>query len=240
MQNSGELTGLIEKAALTINMLDSSDMSGIESLQKMLDQICKTINEADGVSSQVLEEAKGKSSDAVRTIEKILHQDIKDTEEIIQLLGGSITELQGLIAHMTQSDTIPDPSQSHCPSTDTESDSQELMVVSEEDKDLVMDFIGEANEHIEACEAGLLALENQPDDDEALNQIFRGFHTIKGMAGFLNLSEIGSLAHSAENLLDLARKGELVLTGSNTNVIFESIDMMKKMIERHCFTVYSV
>ena len=50
------------------------------------------------------------------------------------------------------------------------------------------------------------------------------------MAGFLNLSEIGSLAHSAENLLDNARKGELVLEGNNTNVIFESIDMLKNMI----------
>jgi two-component system chemotaxis sensor kinase CheA len=50
------------------------------------------------------------------------------------------------------------------------------------------------------------------------------------MAGFLNLTDIGSLAHSAENLLDLARKGQLVLTGANMDLAFESIDMLKKMI----------
>jgi len=230
MENCGELTGLIEQAALMVNMLDSSDISGIESLQEILDQIHKTVREAEGVSSQVLEEVKGKSSDAAGMIEKILHQEIKDSDEVIRLLSGSIIELQGLISKITQSDTIPDAPQSNCPSINVEGDLEELVVVSEEDKALVMDFIGEANEHIEACEAGLLALENRSGDNETLNQIFRGFHTIKGMAGFLNLSEIGSLAHSAENLLDLARKGELVLSGDNTNVIFESIDMMKKMI----------
>ena len=76
-----------------------------------------------------------------------------------------------------------------------------------EDVPLILDFISETGEHIESCEAGLLALESKPGDSETLNQIFRAFHTIKGMAGFLNLTETGSLAHSAENLLDLARKG---------------------------------
>ena len=50
------------------------------------------------------------------------------------------------------------------------------------------------------------------------------------MAGFLNLTEIGSLAHSAENLLDLARKGQLVLTGDNTDIVFASVDMLKRML----------
>lgn len=103
-------------------------------------------------------------------------------------------------------------------------------VIPEEDVPLVLDFITEAGEHIEAAEAGLLEIETEPDDKEVINPIFRAFHTIKGMAGFLNLTEIGSLAHSAENLLDLARKGELVLAGENIDVIFESIDMMKKMV----------
>ncbi|OHB53941.1 MAG: hypothetical protein A2Y12_12155 [Planctomycetes bacterium GWF2_42_9] len=102
--------------------------------------------------------------------------------------------------------------------------------MSDEDVGLVLDFITESKEHIESAEAGLLQLESKPDDKEVLNMIFRAFHTIKGMAGFLNLTDLGSLAHSAENLLDLARKGELVLAGQNTDAVFESIDMLKKMI----------
>lgn len=104
-------------------------------------------------------------------------------------------------------------------------------VFSPDDIPLLADFVVEANEHIESAEASLLELENTPDDNELLNQIFRAFHTIKGLAGFLGLSGIGSLSHSAENLLDLARKGQLTLEGSYVDVIFESIDTLKKMIE---------
>ena len=99
-----------------------------------------------------------------------------------------------------------------------------------EDAPLVLDFITEAGEHLETAESTLLELENQPDDTELINKVFRSFHTIKGMAGFLNLTEIGSLAHSSENLLDLARKGQLVLAGDATDVVFESIDALKKML----------
>ena len=102
--------------------------------------------------------------------------------------------------------------------------------ISEEDAPLVLDFITEAGEHIETAESALLELENHPEDGELVNKIFRGFHTIKGMAGFLNLSDIQSLAHSAENLLDLARKNQLVLAGGNSDVAFESIDALKKML----------
>jgi two-component system chemotaxis sensor kinase CheA len=104
------------------------------------------------------------------------------------------------------------------------------MTISEEDAPLVLDFITEAGEHIENAESALLELENHPDDGELVNKIFRGFHTIKGMAGFLNLSDIQSLAHSAENLLDLARKNQLVMAGVNSDVAFESIDALKKML----------
>jgi len=102
-------------------------------------------------------------------------------------------------------------------------------IIPEDDAPMVLDFIAEAAEHIEAAEAGLLELENTPEDTEAINTIFRGFHTIKGMAGFLNLTDIGSLAHAAENLLDLSRQGKLKLVDSNMDVVFESVDMLKKM-----------
>jgi two-component system chemotaxis sensor kinase CheA len=104
------------------------------------------------------------------------------------------------------------------------------LVISEQDAPLVMDFVNEAMEHIETAEAALLELETKPGDNEVLNKIFRGFHTIKGMAGFLNLTEIGTIAHAAESVLDLARKGKLVVVGPISDVIFEVIDAKKKML----------
>jgi len=75
--------------------------------------------------------------------------------------------------------------------------------ISVDDAPLVAEFIGEARGHIESAEAAVLSVEEHPDDLEAINTIFRAFHTIKGVAGFLNLKQIGSLAHAAESLLDL-------------------------------------
>jgi len=106
----------------------------------------------------------------------------------------------------------------------------ESLTIAEGDVPLVMDFINESREHLESAESNLLLIEENPSDNETLNAIFRAFHTIKGVAGFLNLHQIGSLAHAAENLLDLARKGELLLAGPSVDVIFESIDVTKTLL----------
>ena len=105
------------------------------------------------------------------------------------------------------------------------------MVISGDDLEMVNDFIAEAAEHIESIEAGLLNLENAPEDLEAINLVFRGFHTIKGMAGFLNLSDIQRLAHAAENILDLGRKQKLQLLGETMDVVFQAVDLLKQMMQ---------
>jgi two-component system chemotaxis sensor kinase CheA len=107
---------------------------------------------------------------------------------------------------------------------------QQPLIIAEQDAPLVTDFVAEATEHIESAETGLLELENKPGNAEVLNKIFRSFHTIKGMAGFLNLTEIGTLAHSAENVLDLARKNKLAISGPISDLIFEVIDAKKRML----------
>ncbi len=100
----------------------------------------------------------------------------------------------------------------------------------EGDVDLLQDFIEEALEHLDASEVHLLTIESDPKETEALNAVFRGFHTIKGLAGFISLEHVKDLAHKAENLLDMARRGELELTGNNMDLVFESVDMMKRLV----------
>ncbi len=92
--------------------------------------------------------------------------------------------------------------------------------------ELVLDFIAASQEHLKSAEEGLGKLRTKPDDKETLNQIFRSFNTIKGMAWFLNLTDVGSLAHSAENLLGLALKGDLIFGGNNIQAVAASIDML--------------
>lgn len=105
-------------------------------------------------------------------------------------------------------------------------------MLQESDSELLNDFINEATEHLDAVEEHMLTLENNPEDDVSLNAVFRAFHTIKGVAGYLSLEQIGLLAHEVETMLDNARKGLLKLEGAAVDVIFESVDMMKTLV-RH-------
>lgn len=100
------------------------------------------------------------------------------------------------------------------------------------DTELIAEFITEAKEHLNNLDVQLLTLETEPENEEILNAIFRVFHTIKGAAGFLLLEEIAKLAHQSENLLDKARKKELLLTGPAIDVIFSAVDTMKQLIEK--------
>jgi two-component system chemotaxis sensor kinase CheA len=94
------------------------------------------------------------------------------------------------------------------------------------DPELLGDFILESREHLTAIELQLLTLDQDPDNPEAVNAIFRGFHTIKGMAGFLDLDPIRDLAHEVETVLDLARNGKLAITPAIIDRILESKDYL--------------
>ena len=109
-------------------------------------------------------------------------------------------------------------------------DEFESLLIAETDIPLVIDFVNESREHLETAENEMLTVEENPEDQEAINSIFRAFHTIKGVAGFLDLKHIGSLAHVSETLLDMGRKGETILENSKVDVIFEAIDIMKRML----------
>lgn len=98
------------------------------------------------------------------------------------------------------------------------------------DPDLLREFVAEAGEHLEASDVHLLTLETEPKNEDALNAVFRAFHTIKGVAGFMALDEIQSLSHEAENLLDKARKNELDLVDAAIDVTFDAVDMLKKLV----------
>lgn len=100
----------------------------------------------------------------------------------------------------------------------------------EGDVALIGDFVNESKEHLEAVDVALLDLETDSQDMESINALFRRFHTIKGVAGFLGLEHVRALSHESESLLDRARKGEILLAGSAIDVIFDAADALKAMI----------
>ncbi|HED54625.1 MAG TPA: hypothetical protein ENJ00_10560, partial [Phycisphaerales bacterium] len=92
------------------------------------------------------------------------------------------------------------------------------------------EFLIEAREHIASAEGAVLELESNLTDSELINTVFRAFHTIKGVAGFMNLEPIVHTAHNAEFLLDEARKETITLDSSYLDLILSSCDMILKLL----------
>ncbi|HET7537886.1 MAG TPA: chemotaxis protein CheA [Candidatus Didemnitutus sp.] len=101
-----------------------------------------------------------------------------------------------------------------------------------ENHELLTEFYAEAVDHLQQIEAALLVLDQQPENPEALNSIFRSFHTIKGNAGFLGLVPMHTLAHEVESLLDLARNHQLVLTPVIITEILRSRDALQALTQQ--------
>ena len=102
----------------------------------------------------------------------------------------------------------------------------------EENRELLSEFRSEALDHLVQIEAALLTLDAAPDDKDALNSIFRSFHTIKGVSGFLQLKPMHVLTHEVESLLDLARNGELRLNPTIITAILQSRDAVQVMVNQ--------
>ena len=229
--SSNKLTELVEQAASAINLMSATDLSEIENLQKILDDIKENIAEMSGGSSQLLEEAQDKTSQATQALQEILQKENQDVSESIEIISQAILALQKMTDDISSGTTTFEPEQTDTNRlSDAGVESKEAASSKKDHSALMLDFITEAHEHIETAEAGLLKLENQPDDKEAINQVFHGFHTIKGLSTFLNIRQIDELAYAAENLLDITRKGELTLAKENIDIVFETIDMMVKLI----------
>jgi two-component system chemotaxis sensor kinase CheA len=132
--------------------------------------------------------------------------------------------------------TIPVPAPASPSTTDSagptvHTDDPPLNLNLADDAELLQEFITESREHLDNIEQGVLVLENQPDDSEMLNTIFRAFHTFKGGAGFLNLLPINRLAHVLESLLDQARQGKITIDAPVIETILRGRDVLKQFID---------
>ncbi|NRA78575.1 MAG: chemotaxis protein CheA [Pseudoalteromonas sp.] len=99
----------------------------------------------------------------------------------------------------------------------------------EVDEDILQDFLVEAGEILELLSEQLVELENNPEDKDLLNAIFRGFHTVKGGAGFLSMTELVDACHGAENVFDLLRQGVRSVTPELMDVILQALDTINEM-----------
>jgi two-component system chemotaxis sensor kinase CheA len=99
------------------------------------------------------------------------------------------------------------------------------------DSELRDDFLVEAGELVQRLSEQLIALERAPRDADLLNAVFRAFHTVKGGAGFLAIEPMVQMCHHAEDLLNEARNGSLVLDSAQMDALLEALDLLQSMMD---------
>jgi len=197
---SGYLRQQIEEVALQLVVAETGSSAGESFWMPVLERLSEA---AQKEHAAALVDAIAALGRALRAMEK---RPVSDPAEMSSLLQEGIARLQT---------AIDEPSQNAGLSQDPE---------------LVSDFIVESREHLVNIETQLLTLEREPTDGEALNAVFRGFHTIKGLAGFLELWEIQRLAHEVETVLDRARNSQWTIDGAGFDLILESADYLRRWL----------
>src|SRR5512140_1042956 len=94
-------------------------------------------------------------------------------------------------------------------------------------KEIIGDFLVEADELLHSLDTNLVKLEAAPNDLDLLNEIFRAAHTIKGTSSFLGFEQVTHLTHKMEDILNRLRKAEIVVTPDIMDVLLRSLDILK-------------
>ena len=198
-----------------------------ESRRQCIDQLKDLFN-------RIILEESGDVNGNWETVQELMGKLLAEPPE-----GESSTDwetIQKLMEEVSKDDVTQDSRPEHqsgeSQEAHTEEQSSTLPIETSEaaeiqDPDLLKDFLEEAKEHLASIELNILTLESNPDDKEAINAIFRPFHSIKGVAGFLNLRDIHHLSHEAESLLDEARSGRLDITDEVIDIILQAVDILK-------------
>lgn len=245
-----EVGAQLDKIALDMSLLDMGDLRGLAMVEDRLEQLAaagtgkpaELVDLLAKVATALILEENDALRDqrmvvlerGVELVQKLIQgQELGEVEtgwraEAAALMGEEVPEAPGAPA-APEAAAPPEVASAEAAVAGL-GDSPAEDTPPERDDDLFQSFVTEAYEHLEAAEQGLLELRSNPEDKELLNQLFRSFHTIKGGAGFVNLLNVSNLTHSAENLLDLARKDKLRLVGDRLDAIFSAIDATRSLI----------
>ncbi len=214
----------------------------------------KFMNKLDAITKEA-EQAKAAPVKAIAVslnniLEKIVLDKLEDKPRALQIFTRGISVMQEILDHQRNSGTFagditdvlaeiaavtgispPVEEAGAPPQPEPAAAAEEKTGLAEiPDEALLKDFITEALEYIDEIELNVLNMEQNPEDKEYVNAVFRPFHSIKGVAGFLNLTDIRDLAHNLENLLDRVRNDEQAVTRALIDVVLDGADTLKTMI----------
>ncbi len=149
-----------------------------------------------------------------------------DAARLIDSLLSNETEISRLLAGLQR---IFDEMRDHC-GNQNRAVVRESRLPTDFDGELFDDFIEESQSRLRAAETALHSLGFNAGNTEALDEVFRAFHTIKGIAGFLGISVVTTYAHRSESFLDRMRAGELERCGEQVNLAYRALEVLRNLM----------
>ncbi len=248
------LSDYLDDMALKILMVEPGDLSVVGELLEFTEQLLAALSGEGGAAQPALSRM---ARDFNAALEKIIMGELADSAENFDRLGQCIAQMQEVtrkegevdeaalrlfaenlaaVGYQVAADTPPEPvaepaTAGGAPFVPPEPAAAAPTLDFLQDKDLLGGFVAESFEHLESIEVNILDLEQNPDDRDIINNIFRTFHTIKGVSGFLNLKKINELAHITENLLDDVRNGKRDMDSGVIDVVLSVGDYLREMVQ---------
>jgi len=235
----------IQHLSAALMGMDPTDLQGLADAHTQFEQIVEAAKSIPGSSAGVLAKVDTLTDDARRLLEQLILNEVKDANQHLQNVLTKLTQVQNVLAGGDVADALVPGDSIEAAFAEAPTDFARVefsaspaapqveappRVLVEDEVPLVQEFIGEANSHLETAEQELLVIEEDPTNLESINSLFRAFHTIKGVAGFLDLRQIQALAHVTESLLDKGRSGKLELTGFASDLVLKAVDLMKVLV----------
>jgi two-component system, chemotaxis family, sensor kinase CheA len=231
--DSQNLATILEQMALRVVMLEEEDIQGLGSFLSQLEELQTQVAQ--------VQELAPLFQDMTEMGRRLVLHEVETASRALELLGQGVVLLQTWVRDgawpppgeawatyrqlaqelgldkVAQAAPAPEAATADTPIWD--------------DPEMLANFLPEAHEHLEGIETHLVYLEQHPDDLETINAIFRPFHTLKGVAGFLNLPQIQALSHEVEWLLDRVRDGQVMVSVELVNLVLEAVDLLKAMLD---------
>jgi two-component system chemotaxis sensor kinase CheA len=183
-----------------------------------------------GALRQLASQAKGKEQ-----VQKLLRQAAKKLAALPKAAPAqaekTVAEVSDAIERITSLEENADLEEAPAGAPEEEA-AAEFTLPPDSDLELLGEFVTESREFIAEAESALLSLEVDPENLEAVNTVFRAFHTIKGTSGFLGLTPLTQLAHRAESLLSKVRNREIRFSGAYADLALRSVDTVKGLVEQ--------
>jgi len=249
-----DLPATEEEKALTLGSILERLQGGVIAGMDDLDGVGECLNLLDELE-MLVEPSSSPRAERLKTLRELFNdlllENFADAEDRWTVIRRSVADLQALATSDGESVGVQGgieegkaggkgtaeesvPSRREVPDDTVAAEAATVAEASsagDSDKELVRDFVMESREHVSSIELNLLSLETNPEDMQVIDAVFRPFHSIKGVAGFLNLSDIHRLSHCVESLLDSARSGSLSVTNEVIDLVLSSVDLLKILLD---------